>query len=274
MYLCYCDESGTGEEPIAVMTGIIVDASRMHVTKRHWDGLLAYLSQRVGRTIVELHTREFYSGNGVFRNIKGEERAALISAIFNWLVERRHFVVYASVEKRSYEQAFNESHIPDQLNTPWRFLGFHLVLAMQKYCQTKRSNKGHTIFVFDNEENQRMRFVDLIARPPSWSDMYYERTAKQEQLDQIVDVPYFGDSREVGLIQLADFMCFILRRYAEIKSGLVGPKYDDEDEKIEKWTKIFASRSIGKRFIYPHGRDYAENLFYNVAPQCIRELKG
>lgn len=43
---------------------------------------------------------------------------------------------------------------------------------------------------------------------------------KQKQLDQIVDVPYFGDSREVVLIQVADFAAFFLRRYAEIQEGL------------------------------------------------------
>ena len=33
MNLCYCDESGTGNEAIAVMAGIVVDAGRMHLTK-------------------------------------------------------------------------------------------------------------------------------------------------------------------------------------------------------------------------------------------------
>jgi hypothetical protein len=48
-----------------------------------------------------------------------------------------------------------------------------------------------------------MRFTDLIDNPPPWSDAYYDRGTKQDQLDQVIDVPYFGDSREVPLIQLA-----------------------------------------------------------------------
>jgi len=31
MKFCYLDESGIGDEPYAVMVGIIVDAQRMHV---------------------------------------------------------------------------------------------------------------------------------------------------------------------------------------------------------------------------------------------------
>lgn len=273
MNLCYCDESGTGEESIATMVGIVVDAGRMHLTKADWAKLLEKLSKMAGHQIVELHTRDFYSGNGVFRDIKGKERAEVISEVFQWLCARKHHVVYSSVRKASYFEALERQEIPDELNTLWRFLGFHLILAMQKNCQREWRNKGHTIFVFDNEERERMRFTDIIMKPPAWSDAYYRRESKQRQLDQIVDVPYFGDSKEVSLIQLADFMSFFLRRYAEIKEGLVPAKYADEEEKVAEWITELASRSIGSAYIYPKTqREYAENLFYLRAPDSIRSL--
>ncbi len=40
---CYCDESGTGDEPLAMMVGVIVDAQRMHCTKHDWESLLSSL---------------------------------------------------------------------------------------------------------------------------------------------------------------------------------------------------------------------------------------
>lgn len=272
--LCYCDESGTGEEPIAVMAGVVADASRMHLTKGHWQQLLDELSEIVGRQVVELHTRDFYAGNGIWRDrLDGPERAGVFTAILAWLAERRHHVVYSSVLKESYLDAFRAGNIPDGLNTPWRFLGFHLTLAMQKLGRGERGVKGHTLLVFDNEERERLRFTDLIARPPAWSDEYYDRTSRQEQLDQIIDVPYFGDSREVVLLQLADLVAFILRRYAEIECSYVGPKYHDERQKIASWAGSISARSIGRSFLYPRrGRDYAAELFYQHAPQPIRDL--
>lgn len=274
MNLCYCDESGTGEEPIAVMVGVIVDASRMHLTKDDWQDLLAALSRIADRRIAELHTRDFYAGNSVFRGIEGSDRAQLVSAIFDWLEERKHHIVYSAVSKRSYHEARASGNVPDELDTLWRLLGFHLILAMQKHCQSETRLKGHTILVFDNEERERMAFTDLIARPPAWSDSYYARRAKQKQLDQIVDVPYFGDSREVVLIQLADFVAFFLRRYAEIQEGVVGPAYADEGRKVADWITAVARRSIGRRFIYPRtGRDFAADLFYAHAAQSIRSLE-
>jgi hypothetical protein len=60
MKVCYCDESGTGDQPIAVMAGILVDTQRMHITKAEWAQLLVRLSLKVRRPIAEIHTRNLY----------------------------------------------------------------------------------------------------------------------------------------------------------------------------------------------------------------------
>jgi len=271
--LCYCDESGTGEEPIAVIVGIVVDSQRMHITKEHWMQLLRQLSKIASKQIAELHTKNFYGGGGIWKGMDGNQRAKVLTNIFNWLVDRKHQVVYASVCKKEYQRNFALQRIPNELNTIWRFLGFHLILAMQRCCQTKGKNKGHTLFVFDNEKREEVRFSDIIKRPPAWSDEYYERRRKQAALDQVIDVPYFVDSRDVALIQLADVASFFLRRYAEIKEGLVPAKYSDEEPRVTGWVETFSSRSIGRQHIYRKvGRTSAEDLFFQNASQSIRAL--
>jgi len=273
MNFCYCDESGTGEEPTAVMVGIVVDSQRMHITKEDWMGLLNHLSTIAGKQIAELHTRNFYSGAGIWNGLDGERRARIITAIFNWLAERKHQVVYSSVCKETYRRNFDLQYIPDELNTLWRFMGFHLVLAMQKCCQSEAKNKGNTLFIFDNERREELRFTDIIKRPPAWSNEYYGLGKKQKPLDQGVDVPYFGDSRDVALIQLADVASFFLRRYAEIKEGLVPAKYDDEEQRVTGWVDTLISRSIGRSHIYRKvGRTAAEEMFYVNASESIRSL--
>jgi hypothetical protein len=254
------------------MVGILVESQRMHITKQHWAGLLEELSVLAGRKISEIHTRNFYRGKGIWSGLTGEQRAQIITRIFRWLCERKHQVVYASVHKKDYQQ--NKSSVPAELGTIWRFLGFHLVLAIQKYCSASfEKTKGHTIFIFDNEKFEEARFPDLIMRPPAWSDEYYDRDTKQEALDQIVDVPYFGDSKEVALIQVADVAAFFLRRYAEIKEGLVPEEYEGEEQRITNWIKDFVSLSIGRSHIYRrNGRCWSEDLFFQHAPHSIRDL--
>jgi len=273
MKFCYCDESGTGAEPIAVMVGILVDASRMHVTKQDWRDLLDRLSILIGVQLTELHTRNFYAGNGVWRNVSGPKRSEIISAIFDWLADRKHKIVYTSVCRAEYHRRFALQLIPDELNTLWRFLGFHLVLSVQKYCQKFDKNKGNTLLIFDNEHREEMRFTDVILRPPGWSGEYYEKKKKQEPLDQIIDVPYFGDSQDVSLIQVADFLAYFLRRFAEIEENLVAARYPDEQPKIDGWIKALADLSIGRSCMYPKvGRNPAEELFYLNASHSIREI--
>jgi len=75
MKVCYFDESGTGEEPVAVVTGVVVDAQRMHVTKEHWSELLDVLSGLCGRKLDELHTKDFYAGNSPFKKMDGPTRS-------------------------------------------------------------------------------------------------------------------------------------------------------------------------------------------------------
>lgn len=273
MKLCYCDESGTGDEPIAVMVGVVVDAQRMHVTKDHWSELLTKLSELVGKPIDEIHTRDFYSGNGVWRGMKGPERSKVITEVFNWLTERRHHIVYTGVDKVLYFKDLKDGKIPKELNTPWRFMGMHLLLSVQKIHQTQDKNKGHTIFVFDNEEREKMRFTDLVNNPPKWTDSYYNKDKNHASLDQIVDVPYFADSKEVTLLQVADFIAYFLRRYAEISSGYSEPKYPDELAKLNTWIATLRDRCLGGSMMFPlKSRHDCVKLFFNYAPVVVREL--
>jgi len=273
MKFCYCDETGTGEEPIAVLLGVVVDAQRMHVTKEHWQGLLGGLSKIVGRQLRELHTRDFYSGSGVWRNMDGPTRAEVINAVFEWLHDRKHHVVYSAVMKQQYYEQLAAGKIPTEINTLWRFLGFHVILAMQKRYQNEAKNKGNTVFVFDNEEREQKRFADLILSPPTWSEVYYGKKPRDAPLNQIVDVPYFGDSCEVALIQVADFLAFFLRRYAEIKEGLVPPRYPDEASRIDGWASVLSERCIDRAAIYPRrSRNECADMFFQLAPESIRTL--
>ncbi|TSA08869.1 MAG: DUF3800 domain-containing protein [Deltaproteobacteria bacterium] len=273
MKVCYCDESGTGEEPIAVMVGVVVDSQRMHVTKDHWGALLHNLSSIVGKELQELHTRNFYCGSGVWYGMSGKARSDVIDLIFEWVKERKHHFVYSSVVKKTFFEELKNENIPSETNTIWRFLGFHLLLSMQKKFQNEQKNKGNTIFIFDNEEREQMRFTDLINNPPTWSETYYKKNKKSSPLNQVVDVPLFGDSKEVPLIQVADFMSFFLRKYAELKEGYIKPAYKGEEEKVTNWVKTIGERSIGRTCMYPSkGRCVCADLFYQHAPKSIQSL--
>lgn len=274
MNTCYCDESGTGDQPIVTMVGIVVDSGRMHLTKTDWRDLLADLTEVRGRPIQELHAADFYHGNGIWRGMQALDRTEIIDAVLDWLAERKHHVVYTSAVKSSYEAAREGGTVPRELRSIWQLVAFHLVLAIQRYSQKEDRNKGHTVLQIDDNSVEKRHFIDLIHAPPAWSDDYYGRKKKQEQLDQIVDMPNFSDSRKLPLIQVADFLAFFLRRYAELSDCLSEDDYDGERDRVTEWVYRIAERSIPLAHVYPRQRKTeAQSLFYDLASPSIRDLR-
>ena len=271
MKFCYLDESGTGDEPFAVMVGILVDHTRMKPTKEDWQDLLNQLSATTGKHIQEIHTHELYAGNSPFRGLDGNARTAIINQIFQWLQVRKHYVVFTAVDKANYfanapAEAFNAD-----IGSLWRHMAFHITLALQKNLQVQEKNKGNCVLIFDNKVHDQTAFTNLILNPPAWSDTYYTKGKKQNRLDQIVDVPHFVDSKQVGLIQLADFLCYFLRKHIELQSGAKLERYQGETPIIADYFKLITQMSIPKAHTFlSKARCPAANYFYNFAPTIIR----
>jgi hypothetical protein len=271
MKLCYCDETGTGEEPYAVLLGVVVDASRMHVTKSEWASFLGTLSKKVGQDFQELHTRNFYSGSGFWKNLSGLQRSDVVDFFIDWFSERKHHVVFSAIDKTQHKTLKANGTVPKEIDTVWKAMGFHVALAMQKAFQGELRNKGNTIFVFDEEVKEETRFQKLLLRPPAWSDSYYGKLKKGERMCQLVDAPYFADSKNVSLLQVADFLAYFVRRYIEISEGVIPEKYEGESGKVSSWFEKIKSRSIPYQSMYPkRNRCDTAELFWNLAPKCIR----
>jgi len=141
---------------------------------------------------------------------------------------------------------------------------------LQKAFQREKKNKGNIVLIFDNEEREKVQFTDLVLDPPDWTNTYYNREKNQEKLDQIIDVPHFVDSKEVGLIQLADFICFFLRKDIELEMGYTKPFYKGEDIKVAAWVDQIYARTISKSYTHlSRGRCNAAEFFYKFAPKCV-----
>ncbi len=270
MKFCYIDESGTGNESYAVMAGLVIDTYRIGTAKEEWNRLLERVSELAHRPVTEIHMRDFYSGNGAWHGSNGAERAAVIEAILNWIVERRHKVVLCGIDKAKFRATFDNNDIIRDLGNIWCALAFQTVLVLQKQNQRVEKGKGRTVVIFDNEETERQRFNRMISSPFIWSDTYYDKDRRQDRLDHILDVPYWGDSEEVGLLQVADVVAYILRRYCELQNN-DPERYQNENRVIEEWTsRINDSRLC---VIYPQrGRCNCAETFRSIAPDCMLQF--
>jgi hypothetical protein len=273
MKICYFDESGTGSEPVVVVVGVVVDAQRMHVTKEHWAGLLGNLSKIAGRKLDELHTKDFYTGKTPFMGVSGADRARYIGEIVSWFCSRKHGFVYSAIVKNAYTDSIKEGRIPSELATPWRAGAYHCILALQRAHQSLEKTKGHTLLIFDNKGHEEKPLAELVVSPPNWGDTYYSKEKKDAALSQIVDAPYFADSRHVPMIQVADFLAYFLRRHVELQERLVLPKYPEEQSRVSEWVSALAKRCVGLNYIYPNkNRCATAEMFYEHCPTSLRRL--
>ena len=274
MKFCYIDESGCGQEPVFVISGIIVDYSRMHLVKEVYADLLDLLRVMSGRDVREFHTRRFYSGSGPWHGLGGDLRANIITALLKLLKERRHSLTFSGVRKDRYGDLAGSDDRIGNLGSVWRAGAFHLALTLQRAHQSLDKNKGHTVLICDRELHEEAAFNALLLDPPTWSDEYYGRHPdKQNALDQLVDVPYFADSEHVMLIQLADLVSFLLPRYAELSEGLATDAYDRELVRMTGWAEQIADLSIARSHRYlSRGRSGTAQLFWELAPESLRAL--
>jgi len=273
MKFCYIDESGTGEEPYAIMVGIIVDSQRMHITKQDWANLLEILSKITNKGVKEFHTRDFYKGKKIWYDIKGPMRARIITAILDWLIQRKHKISFNGIDKEYYFANYKQNQYIKDLKSLWCMLGLHQLLILQKTFQKEKKNKGNIIVIFDSEVKEETKFGELVKNPPAWTDFYYNRDKKQKQFDQIIDVPYYGDSEDVNLIQVADLVAYILRLYIELKENKSKPSYKDEEDRLDEWMEKILNCSLPRSTRYPSSkRDICSELFKAFSPKTLINL--
>ena len=241
MKFCYADESGHGAE-ITVVVGVIVDSLRMHRSKSDWNDLITAWNWLVknsgeakGSRIFELKGRDLYRGKAAWRKLDGGQRTALIELIINWMCERKHKVTFGTVSKTSLSANRDLTDIDGFQNaSPWCIAAMHLILGLQRQHQKVKKNKGHTLFVFD-QVREGKELLRLVRDFPDALGEYYNQKSGSMPLDQVIDVPYFADSKDVELIQVADLIAFILRLYSELREGLTEEKFDGELERLREW---------------------------------------
>lgn len=270
MKICYCDESFGST--VAVMVGVIVDTYKMEKTKKSWQNILHKASTIANREVEEIHTSDLYTGSGPYYHVDGTKRAEVIDEIYDWFSKRQHRVVYTSVAQDTYKKVKEDGSIYKEIQDLWQYLGFHLILATQKKYPIGKSVKNKVLYVFDQGRGGT-NFSKLVFDPPAWSGEYYGLKKKDNKLSQVIDAPYFADSKHACLIQAADAFSFVLRRYSEILDFGDEERYKGERERISNWVSTLEQRAIERPNIYQQiNRSDVQEMFYKLAPNSIRDL--
>lgn len=269
MKFCYVDESESARGGVVVAAGVIVDGTRMHLTKSDWAGLLATMGARLGRQLREFKASDLYQGSGPWHGMAGTDRGQVIEDVLTWIARRRHAVAFSGVASSAFDGT--ERSEPQELLDTWCVANAHIMLAVQRAHQRLDAPKGHTVVVLDRGRHEQ-HLVDFVRSPPSWTDAYYDRR-RRGPLDQIVDVPYFVDSAHAVLVQTADLFAYILRRYVELSDLGDGERYRGEQVQIGTWARALAARSIRPHLWPTANRTAAHTVFRELAPPSLVALR-
>ncbi|MCY4020186.1 MAG: DUF3800 domain-containing protein [Chloroflexi bacterium] len=272
MKFCYLDETGLDENTtVVIAVGVVVDVQRMNRTKVEWGDLFTNLSSLTKKRVKEIHAKDLIPGRNAWYGVAPEVRVRTVDTILDWIAERKHLITFAAVDKEKLKNLRND-HRKADLKTAWDVAAFHVVLTIQRAHQKSKNNKGHTLFIFDKGQSPE-NLIGLIMNPPAWSETYYSKSNKQEALDQIIDVPFYAESHHVPLVQVADLVCYILRRFTDLESFASPEKYEGERNRYKAWVEKIVERDIGRRHRYQKKQACDVARFFNeLAPDCLTAL--
>lgn len=244
----------------------------MSRTKRDWDEFRPTLYETLGRPLDVIKGSKLVPRYRKWNSESGQKKLQAVEQILNWFVSRKHKVSFAAIDMKRFQQLDDEDTRKQDLREVWNAAAFHIMLTLQSCFQKEKKNKGHTVFVFDRRKDSP-EFFDLVKEPPIWSDDYYERDVKKDRLDQIVDVPFFADSKLLPLIQMADLMCYIVRRYAEVSDYVRRNENTDERKKYAAWISRIKPSLIARSHRYrTQNPSQTSRFFADLAPESLRKL--
>ena len=272
MKVCYIDESGydIAKDPVLVMVGIVVDAQRMFRTKEEFSGIFDDIRSLFPDALRELKGTKIFNGLDRWRSVDATKRKAIIADLCRWICERKHHLALAAIDQKRFAAA---DRAPADIGTDcWIAVATHIVLQLQRAHQGQRGNKGQTFVIFDENKRKVDSLPELLHSPPPWTDSYYGKGKRQEQLDQIVDSAFFAKSHHAGLTQVADVFSFVFRRYAELTDGHVPEAFSGEHDIIKGFVETLRPRLLPRAHRWPPKKSPCASWYAAIAPKSIAAL--
>jgi hypothetical protein len=268
MYICYVDESGhcgvkeDPAQPVEVLCGVITDLTKLTKTQREHSELLTDLG------IAEMKASDAYRGRKEWSAVPPAERDGLFDTVMAWADERKaKFIVCPVDSQKFFSRKASGCAICQRLQYPYEAGALNVLLAVQRLQQGKKSNKGRTLVVFDEQKDHDQRLLQLIAGDLSFTDGFTDYRprprAKQQarRLDQIIDVPFFSKSHLATMIQVADWAAFVVNQHLQLSVYGRAEKYVGEREKLERWYRGIEANAVPSAATAPTGSDVLRRYY-------------
>ena len=241
MTFLYVDESGAQEHSdVFVMCGVMVDATKLRIRTHESREKIGAMLDRHPATRSELKTSSFINGKDKWASVCADDRKRLLREICTDAVRLggKVFAIglsltrYADMNSRGAAAHFEKHH--------WLAAAMFIIGMVQKKMQNQRNNKGHTVVVVDDHKKYMSRLPEEMHAARNWYDGLYRKRQKRggrsvwakrtstDRFNQIINTPFAIKSEHAPLVQVADAVAYVYRRWLELHDGQ--QKWDGERE--------------------------------------------
>jgi len=202
---------------------VVIPPSQMKETLINFNTLLNSLKKQFG--VSEFHFTDIFGGNREYRNISWANRLGIINTLAKAFENYKYTIIQQSLEPSQLSEWKNMLELPIKLP----FFNFKkvedialfiLILKIRSYIQGQQSTeKGEAHVIVD--EGWKKNNVALI------SEIIFGKELDRSKI-------CFGSSKNIVLLQLADFAAFVLNRMQIVGSKDVVSKKELHFLKVTK----------------------------------------
>lgn len=207
MYIVYLDESGNpngwnNRQDHFAIGGIAVHENRIQSVSESLNAIQAKFFPDISVPI-KFHATDANSGVDRFRNLTQTQRQNLMDDVYDVIagIEYPNALLFAT--------AINITAVknPDQaLRDTFEDVVQRIDTFLARMDLTGNPQKG--LLIIDGNPSTGAKYRALISE-------FRESGTRQGYLGNIVDIPYFSQSEDTRLLQLADFCAYAVFRYYE-----------------------------------------------------------
>ena len=230
MKFIYIDESGSpADGDVFVMCGLMVDAYKLRKKTAEFDKMLEnFLSKHPG-TSTELKTSKLINGKGRWNRFDSTERKEFIKEVCKLAVSNGGKLFGIGISCKAFKEALAAEYNPPFGSRCWIGGGMFTCALVQKKMQGVRNSKGFTVFIMDDNKMHMPLLSDYLYQADAWYDGLYQVRGSRKQgkqtwiprknsnrFDQIINTPFAIKSHHSSLVQVADVLCYVYRRFLEL----------------------------------------------------------
>ena len=245
MYVIYLDESGDqkgwNNQDHFIIGGLAIHEGQIRHLSKVLDDVQAQFFPNISVPL-KFHATDINSGRSRFRSISKDTRMMILESIYDEIAK----VTYPNAVLFATSMHITAVSNPEQaLRDTFQDIAQRINTFLTRLYRQRNPQKG--LLIIDRSQSTENRYRTFVSDFQSHGTEY-------GYLGNLVDIPYFSQSSDTRLLQLADFCAYAVFRYYE----------RNDDQFLNRILPRFDRRSPG------HGPDGLKHIIRSASHcQCV-----